>query len=420
LAGKSQPWWTFLIWLSVAVVVCSSVVFIALLLRTERLINREMLTRARTLFDHIVVTRRWNAGYGGVYVEKTAKVASNPYLRDPDLYSRDGKVYTKKNPALMTREISEIAGQEQLFAYHITSLKPLNPHNAPDAFEKTALESLGQRTREVFGMEQDQGRIFFRYLAPLLVEASCLQCHGEQGYQVGDVRGGISVRFDVSDNHQALRTNRYLLVLLGLSQVAALLILICFLTRRIKNKVTLVQNHLAQQAITDELTGLFNRRYFLQRLKEEAARAQRHHHPLSCLMIDLDHFKAVNDRYGHHTGDLVLQTVAHLIKSSSRVADVVARYGGEEFVVLLPETDAAGALEAAARLRELVAQQDFQGCCPETLHLTISVGVASRSPEDLLRPEASETLVQQADQALYLAKNRGRNRLELYQQEELT
>jgi diguanylate cyclase (GGDEF)-like protein len=156
-----------------------------------------------------------------------------------------------------------------------------------------------------------------------------------------------------------------------------------------------------RRARTDFLTGLPNHRAFQATLLSELARAQRHDHPLTLLMIDLDHMKAVNDRHGHPTGDLVLRTLAETIRSTCRDADFAARYGGEEFGVILPETSLAGAVQAAERIRERISAVDF----PKVGRVTASVGIAN-FPANAIDKEG---LIRIADQALYVAKNRGRD-----------
>lgn len=165
--------------------------------------------------------------------------------------------------------------------------------------------------------------------------------------------------------------------------------------------------------LTDPLTGVHNRRYFDQRLREEAIRTQRQGHPLSCLFLDIDHFKLVNDRYGHQTGDCVLREAAWRIRGQLRANDVLCRYGGEEFAVLLAQTDMDDALAIAERVRHCIAEQRFKGEGGDVLAATISVGVATL--RDCGRDQSAEALAQQlvaqADQALYRAKHGGRNRV---------
>jgi diguanylate cyclase (GGDEF)-like protein len=158
------------------------------------------------------------------------------------------------------------------------------------------------------------------------------------------------------------------------------------------------------------LTGLLNRRYFQERLAEEVDRASRHGHPLSLIMIDIDHFKAFNDHFGHGAGDICLMTVAATLAANlSRPGDLVARYGGEEFAVILPETDPAGAVRIAERMREALAEQGMaQAPGDERSIVTLSAGVAGRVPDE--QADVAE-LVAAADRKLYEAKTLGRNRV---------
>lgn len=157
-------------------------------------------------------------------------------------------------------------------------------------------------------------------------------------------------------------------------------------------------------AVTDELTGITNRRHFFELAQAEFDRAVRYDHPLSVIMIDVDHFKAVNDTYGHTVGDTVLNGIASRLKENCRRVDVFARYGGEEFVVVLPETSLGSALEAAERMRSCVSQQPIDSEVG-TLEVTISLGVAALSEET----PALQSLLNRADQALLAAKSDGRN-----------
>ncbi|MEJ2347448.1 MAG: diguanylate cyclase [Gammaproteobacteria bacterium] len=166
------------------------------------------------------------------------------------------------------------------------------------------------------------------------------------------------------------------------------------------------QASLQHMAIRDALTGQYNRREFKARLGMELQRARRYSHPFAVLLIDIDHFKKVNDTYGHPAGDRVLVTVAGALHDSMRPADTVARYGGEEFAVILPETRAETAVAMAERLRECVAEQSVH-LGNEEIRVTASVGVAA-FPQHGGR---TDVLMQEADRALYAAKAAGRDRV---------
>ncbi|TPW16803.1 MAG: diguanylate cyclase (GGDEF) domain-containing protein, partial [Halothiobacillaceae bacterium] len=170
---------------------------------------------------------------------------------------------------------------------------------------------------------------------------------------------------------------------------------------------------LKRQGLTDTLTAINNRRFFDQRLKEEIAVAQRSREPLSCMLLDVDLFKKVNDTYGHQVGDQVLREVAALIRAQLRGSDVLSRYGGEEFAALLSRASAETVEEVAQRIRKSIAEHLFQ--LPEggAFNITISIGVATfYPPTGGLTPKFSgEALVGSADRCLYQAKGTGRNRV---------
>jgi len=159
-------------------------------------------------------------------------------------------------------------------------------------------------------------------------------------------------------------------------------------------------------ALTDPLTGLHNRRSIFELGRIEFARARRMDHPFSCLMLDLDHFKRINDRYGHQIGDQTLQGFAARCLESVREGDLVGRYGGEELIILMPETDREMAVRVADRLRAKIAEKAYQVPDGET-HVTVSIGVAA---QDENTPHL-EALIARADQALYISKHKGRNQV---------
>lgn len=176
-----------------------------------------------------------------------------------------------------------------------------------------------------------------------------------------------------------------------------------------------IENHqthqeLEHRAYYDHLTGLPNRRYFLDRAEKELAHSSRYDHELSVLMMDVDHFKQINDAYGHKFGDIVLQKLAESCLATLRDADSIGRFGGEEFAILLPETGYEQALEAAERLRLAVASTQVPIPNHAPLHFTVSLGVTT-----LVEPNSNiDLLLNQADQALYQAKKTGRNRVCLF------
>lgn len=164
--------------------------------------------------------------------------------------------------------------------------------------------------------------------------------------------------------------------------------------------------------LTDSLTGLYNRRHLQHRLDQELARAGRYGHSLACLFIDADHFKRINDTYGHAAGDQVLVALAQRLRSHLRGSDLASRYGGEEFAVLLPQTDAASACSLAERIRVAVESQPVPLEDGRAVSLSVSIGVAALAAmTSQMAAAAGATLLQQADEAVYRAKSEGRNRV---------
>lgn len=178
--------------------------------------------------------------------------------------------------------------------------------------------------------------------------------------------------------------------------------------------VEMQRDELERLAHTDSLTGVINRRHFLELAEQELERAHRHGDALSILMIDIDHFKRINDQYGHQTGDIALQRLTSWCLAVLRSFDVFGRLGGEEFVALLPRSDAVGAREVAERLRLTVEAAEIVLDDSLRIRFTISVGVTTLSAVPDGKRKTIETLLNQADQALYQAKNAGRNRVCVY------
>jgi len=170
-------------------------------------------------------------------------------------------------------------------------------------------------------------------------------------------------------------------------------------------RVRTAESQMREASYTDDLTGLYNRRFLQQRLEEEMHRASRYALRLSCILLDIDHFKAINDTHGHAAGDLVLRDVAGIIKAHVRKSDLAIRYGGEEFMLILFENDKNGALRVAERVRADVESHPF-GWKGESLRVTISSGVAVFPDSGVTMPDE---LIARADAALYSAKSSGRN-----------
>lgn len=173
--------------------------------------------------------------------------------------------------------------------------------------------------------------------------------------------------------------------------------------------ITVNKAQLWEMAVTDSLTGLYIRRFFLAKVNEEMRRSERYKRPFAIIMTDIDHFKNVNDSYGHPEGDVVLKAVSKLIKDTIREVDIVARFGGEEFVILLPETDKENAVILSERLREKISELTFE----QVPGVTVSLGI-SGYPND---GTDIDKLIKKADAALYKAKQTGRNKSVIFSED---
>lgn len=173
----------------------------------------------------------------------------------------------------------------------------------------------------------------------------------------------------------------------------------------------LSRERLKLDGLTDSLTAIANRRFFERRLTEEIERWSRRHEPLACILVDVDHFKKVNDHYGHQMGDRVLKEVAKQLGDGLRASDVLARYGGEEFVLLLPNTTAVQAGAIAERLRANIENHPFFSLSRDIVGITASFGISSLEKGNLEEATPATNLCQRADVALYQAKESGRNKV---------
>lgn len=551
---------------------CGALLFGTLLALEWRLIDRTVAAIARergaALFSLIETTREWNAMHGGVYVVVDETTQPNPWLKHParDLQTRDGVRLTMVNPAYMTRQIADLALHADGARLHITSLKPIRPENRADDWEADALARFEAGEREVLALVEgaEEGRDpVHRYMAPLAVREPCLQCHAEQGYALGDIRGGISVTMPAGvliARRDQLRTRAVFIYVLAGLLAAGLVHGLLRANRRhvaLVRRVNLEQERLIEQrtgelaeanrqlagevelhrrserrlaasesryraifdsaaegimltdaalrivqvnpafseitgyaaeevlgrtpsmlgsgrhdedffrdllatlvatgrwqgevwnrrkdgdlyvqwmsavrigeadapegfvatmtditsrkqseerlrfrANHDALTGLPNRRLFEDRLQSAIASALRHGERFALMLVDLDRFKGVNDRFGHLAGDALLVEVGRRLQLCVRASDTVARLGGDEFAVILGEVGGReDAAEVAGRICASMAEPFELG--EGVAQVGASVGVALGPQDDA----DAEELQRRADAALYSVKHGGR------------
>lgn len=172
---------------------------------------------------------------------------------------------------------------------------------------------------------------------------------------------------------------------------------------------------LEKLAVTDELTGVNNRRFFFDSVKSQIALGLRHNFKIACLLMDIDHFKTINDTYGHMAGDEILRKIGKLLNSCKRDGELLARFGGEEFVICLFNSDSESALLAAERFRHLIRSYDFSSPLCQASQITVSIGVATYRQN---KPITIDELIKAADKAMYQSKADGRDRVTIYEESE--
>ena len=387
--------WTFLVLISLGYNIRS--------LRQD--ILKEAVLQAKNYYELNMYYRVVLAGFGGIYVP-IDKTPPNPYLSVPnrDITTKDGKRLTLVNPAYMTRIVFDtIKVKSNLRIINkITSLKSLNPANMPDAWEKNALLSFEKGQEEASEITSIEGRPYLRLIKPFVTEEGCLTCHGHQGYNPGDIRGGISIAIPLQSYYEAEKQTRkisaathailWLVVSLGL---------LLFTRMTLKNTKTYEETR--DLALHDPLSGLANRRLLDIEFEKSFAKAKRYGNELSAIMADIDYFKEYNDTYGHEAGDRMLAKIAGIFLGGIRETDLAVRYGGEEFFILLPQTGLAEAVELAERIRKAVEAE---------AEITVSMGLSVFRKEMKNREE----IIREADEALYRAKKNGKNRVEVMKQ----
>ena len=408
--GYADPTRRFLVEIVVVVALAVAIAMGAVYVRTSALIADNALETARSYTDLVVATRLWNANHAGVWVLKTPGVVTNPFLVamgvSADATTTDGRVFTLRNPALMTREISDVLKRSEGTYFRLTSLKPVNPASTPDPWEHDSLVAFEAGVAERWETTVSGGVPMLRYMRPLITDATCLQCHARQGYAIGDIRGAVSVIVPVAKSRSQAALNAGLVG--GFGVIATLLLLgITFaLVRRMREELRRAQAALVEAATIDVVTNIATRRHTMSQLEIEVDRAARTQEPVALVMIDIDHFKAVNDEHGHAAGDAVLAEVCRRIGATLRPYDIFGRMGGEEFLVVAPETDLAEAVAIAERARAAVSETPIVTDAAD-VSVTVSMGVTLVDPSE---GETVDRALARADDALYAAKDAGRDR----------
>lgn len=383
--------------------------------RSERLIHEEILLQARAFAQEVMATRSFISQHGGIYVPASRDATVSSYLaRMPGVRARvvdeRGDVYVLQSYATLTKQVSAGLGEsdERTTSFHLTSLDPVDPANAPDAFERAGMRRMLRGAAEVTAFERSDGHTRFRLMLPLHVSSDCLRCHAYQRYKIGDLRGAVTVDTDVSREVRAVYRGRALIAAACLGVAIGLVGAVRFVLTRPLVRLRRAEEELVRLASVDALTGIANRRVGMAALAVEVARSERIGEDLSVVMLDIDHFKRVNDTLGHAAGDAVLAAAAAALAAEARVYDTVSRVGGEEFLVLLPGEGLEVALGTAERIREAVAIATLDAAAGLPGPVTVSAGVASMAG---FAKSSADELLARADAALYRAKAEGRDRV---------
>lgn len=247
--------------LLVSLVVCLSygITFYRTANFQEELVVEQATRQAKMLFNQIRLTRQWVANHNGLFLVKEPGVESNPFLDQGEIQDAGGNWLVKRNPAMVTRELSLYAAEQGMGQFNVTSLKPINPANAPDAFERRSLQKFNQGVAEAVEIEQAGGSYRLRYMAPLKVDEGCLDCHGKQGYQVGDIRGGMNVTIPIDWAFVNIHDNNRMLLWIALSTIVAVSLSLYILfnqlvARRLQHLARVMKNYPDQPLDKDFFT----------------------------------------------------------------------------------------------------------------------------------------------------------------------
>ena len=209
----------FIILIGMVVVLSYGITFYRTSYFQQQLVFSQAVRQARMLHKQILLTRKWVADHNGIFLLKEPGVDSSPFLADSEISDKIGRHYVKRNPAMVTRELSAYAQSEGVSRFRVTSLKPINQANAPDDFERASLLLFEKGVPDVSEIVSNEHGKFLRFIAPLVVDASCLDCHREQGYSVGDIRGGLSITIPVDWAFASIAGNNRLLLMIAVGTI---------------------------------------------------------------------------------------------------------------------------------------------------------------------------------------------------------
>lgn len=353
-------------------VLTMGILFYILIQRQERLILNQMRNEARSLFRQVLLTRRWIADHGGIFVERLPWVKPNPYLseigKEAEVIDRKGRKLVRENPALVTKELSRYARERDLFWFNITSLKPLNPENSPDEFEREALKLFESGKASEYSVVQRVDKLrYFKFIAPLFVETPCLDCHLRQGYRIGDVRGAISITIPVEDLFLEMKKNRISMITVAIV-VTFMLFFTIYITMRwfILSPLSRLNRSIRDFAAGNDSTGELilsgDEIEEISRTFTDMAQSLSEYH--SCLE---DRVKAaVKDL--EETNRKLTEVNKELIEMNNKKSDFVAKVSHE---LRTPLTSIKGAMDyIATRLKTTIEETTSSKEDVDLQHLT--------------------------------------------------
>jgi diguanylate cyclase (GGDEF)-like protein len=337
------------------------------------------------------------------------------HVPERDIVTPSGKVLTLINATYMARLVFESSDFKEEVAGrgHLTSLNPIRPENRPDSWEEKALHKFEQGVKEVSELQVINGRTYMRLIRASITEKPCLKCHESQGYQEGDIRGGVGVIVPISD---ILDANRPQVVggsfahgfvwLLGLGvlgissrKLSRSVSALQESEEALRNQTVLLEQNeeeLRELSLADDLTGLTNRRGFILLARQQMKVADRSRKKICLLYADLDGLKSINDTLGHVEGDRAIVDMATILKKSFRASDIVARLGGDEFVALSVEDSAD--VEKLIKERLLENLHEYKLDFPRPYELSVSFGISTHDPN---HPERLEDFIDRGDRLMY-------------------
>jgi diguanylate cyclase (GGDEF)-like protein len=365
-----------------------------------------------------VSLRRWVSSHGGVYVQVSDKLQPSPFLAktaERDIVTPSGKQLTLYTAFSVLKSVMDDYAVDQGARISISGFGPLNHSNEPDEWEREALETLQQGSERVAQLHEIDGKTYFRVMFPIKWRDECGSCHlAHNELKAGDVSGGLTVYLDSAPFRDTERATQKVLLLTHAGAWLIGLLGIALAGRfalSVLQQTAVYQTELEKLATLDGLTGILNRREIGNVLNKEISRSRRYGIQCSVIIADLDHFKQINDRFGHPVGDSTLKSAANLIAEIIRSVDTVGRYGGEEFLIVIPESSVGTSAKLAERIRMKLASHTFRLENGTTYQVTASFGVAGFPTHG----KDMDIILNAADKALYAAKAGGRNQVRVFE-----